>query len=209
MSRRDDVEVVGRAIVLVILGASQEFLVVHDPKICSLNGVVGIKGVRNPMLAVVVSMSCYLHFVSYAVTLASFCTIGLDWRRLSSCIVSWVWSGVPLDVGSVGCVVDDVDSGIGWGVCRGISYRVSLSISCSISSGIDRLHHFIFSSSLFSHWLEGTLAATSLARMFRSTPKVGTCCGSAVSRTSFFDLCSGDANVGLEPSDCWRIFEAI
>jgi hypothetical protein len=31
-----------------------------------------------------------------------------------------------------------------------------------------------------------------LVRTFRSTPGVGTCCGSAVSRTSFFDLCSGD-----------------
>jgi hypothetical protein len=39
MISRDDVEVVGRAIVLVILGTSQEFLVVHDPEICSLDGV--------------------------------------------------------------------------------------------------------------------------------------------------------------------------
>jgi hypothetical protein len=164
MSRSDDIEVVGRAIVWVVLGTSQEFLVMHDLEICGLNGVVGIKGVGNPMFAVVVSMSCYLHFISYVVALASFYTIGLDWRRLSSCIVSWVWSGVPLDVGSVGCVVDDVDSGRG--VCRGISYGVSWSISCSISNGIDWLHYFVFTSSLFGHWLEGTLAATSLARMF-------------------------------------------
>jgi hypothetical protein len=74
----DDVEVVGRAIVLVVLSTSQEFLVVHDPEFCSLNGVVGIKGVWDPMLAVVVSTSSYLDFISYAVTLASFCTIGLD-----------------------------------------------------------------------------------------------------------------------------------
>jgi hypothetical protein len=40
-----------------------------------------------------------------------------------------------------------------------------------------------------------------LARTFRSTPGVGACCGSVVSRTSFFDLCSGDANVGLNTSD--------
>jgi hypothetical protein len=32
------------------------------------------------MLAVVVSMPSYLHFVSYAVTLASFYTIGRNWR---------------------------------------------------------------------------------------------------------------------------------
>jgi hypothetical protein len=46
------------------------------------------------MLAVVVSTSSYLDFISYAVTLTSFHTIGLDRRRLSSCIVSWIWGGV-------------------------------------------------------------------------------------------------------------------
>jgi hypothetical protein len=120
VSCQDDVEVVGRAVVLVVLGTSQEFLVVHMPEVRSLNWVVGVQGVENPMFAVVVSTSCYLHFISYAVTLASFCTIGLDWRRLSSCILSEVRSGVSLDVGSVGYVVNDVDSDIG----RGISYRV-------------------------------------------------------------------------------------
>jgi hypothetical protein len=44
----------------------------HDPEICSLNGVVGVKGVMDPMLTVVVSASSYLDFISYAVTLASF-----------------------------------------------------------------------------------------------------------------------------------------
>jgi hypothetical protein len=78
LSRRDDVEVVRRAIVLVVLSTSQEFLDVHDPKFCSLNGVVGVKGVWNPVFAVVVCTSSYLHFISYAVTLASFCTISLD-----------------------------------------------------------------------------------------------------------------------------------
>jgi hypothetical protein len=43
-----------------------------------LDGVVSIKGVRDPVFAIVVSSSSYLHFVSYVVTLASFCTIGLD-----------------------------------------------------------------------------------------------------------------------------------
>jgi hypothetical protein len=74
----DDVEVVGKAVFLVIQSTSQDFLVVHDPEFCSLNGVVGVKGVRDPMLAVVVSTSSYLDFISYAMTLASFCTIGLD-----------------------------------------------------------------------------------------------------------------------------------
>jgi hypothetical protein len=41
----DDVEVVGRTIVLVVLSTSQEFLVVHDLAFCSLDGVVGVKGV--------------------------------------------------------------------------------------------------------------------------------------------------------------------
>jgi hypothetical protein len=88
MSCRDNVEVVGRVVVLVVLGTLQDFLVVHDPEICSLNGLVGVKGVKDPILAVVVSTPSYLDFISYAVMLASFCTIGLDQRRLSSCIVS-------------------------------------------------------------------------------------------------------------------------
>jgi hypothetical protein len=68
----DNVEVVERAIVLVVLGTSQEFLVVHDPETCSLDGVVGVEGVRCPMLAVVVCTSSYLDFISYAVAPASF-----------------------------------------------------------------------------------------------------------------------------------------
>jgi hypothetical protein len=75
VSRGDDVEVVGRAVVLFILSTSQEFLVVHDPEICSLNGVVGVKGVRDPVLAIVVSTSSYLDFISYAVALASLGTV--------------------------------------------------------------------------------------------------------------------------------------
>jgi hypothetical protein len=63
---------------LVVLGTSQEFLVVHDPEIRSLDWVVGVKGVRDPMLAVVVCTPSYLDFISYSVTLTSFCTIGLD-----------------------------------------------------------------------------------------------------------------------------------
>jgi hypothetical protein len=90
MSRGDDVEVVGRAVVLVVLSTSQEFLVMHDPEFCSLDGVVGVKGVRDPALAILVNASSYLNFISYAVALASLRTIGLDQKRLSSRIVSWV-----------------------------------------------------------------------------------------------------------------------
>jgi hypothetical protein len=121
MISRDNVEVVGRAIVLVELGTSQEFLVVHDPEICSLDGVVGVEGVRDPMLAVIVCTPSYLDFISYAVTSTSFYTIGLDRRRLSSCIASWIWGGVPLDVGSVGCIVGGIANGISRGVCLSIS----------------------------------------------------------------------------------------
>jgi hypothetical protein len=43
-----------------------------------LDRVVGVEGVRNPMLAVVISTLCYLDFISYAVTLTSLGRIGLD-----------------------------------------------------------------------------------------------------------------------------------
>jgi hypothetical protein len=124
---------------LVVLGKSQEFLVVHMPEIRSLNGVVGVKSIRDPMFAVVISTSCYLHLVSYAMVLASFRPIGLDWKRLSSCIVSWVWGSVSLDVGSVGCVVNGIASNIGRSVCWSVSRRLGWSISCSVGSGFDRL----------------------------------------------------------------------
>jgi hypothetical protein len=63
--------------------------------------------------------------------------------------------------------------------------------------------------SLFSHWLKGTLAATSLARTFQSTSRVGTCYRSAVSRTSFSDLGGDDTNIGLGTSNRRRIFEVV
>jgi hypothetical protein len=48
-----------------------------------------------------------------------------------------------------------------------------------------------------------------LVGTFRSTPGVGTCCGSTVSRTSLFDLGGGDTNVGVKMSDRRRIFEVV
>jgi hypothetical protein len=51
---------------------------VHDPEICSLNRVVGVEGVRDPMRVVVICASSYLDFISYAGTLTSLRTIGLD-----------------------------------------------------------------------------------------------------------------------------------
>jgi hypothetical protein len=134
---------------------------VHDPEICSLDRVVGV---RDSRLAAVVCMPTYFDFISYAVTPASLCTIGLDQRRLSSCIASWIWGRVSLDVSSIGSIV----GGISRGVCWSISRWVGWSIGCSVSSGISRLHYFVFTSSFFSHRVEGTLATTSLTRTLRS-----------------------------------------
>jgi hypothetical protein len=105
------------------------------------------------MLTVVVCTPSYLNFISYAVTPTSFYTIGLDRRTLSSCIASWIWGGVPLDVGSVGCIVGGIARGISRGVCWSISHWVAWSIGCSVGSGISRLHYFVFTSSFFSHQL--------------------------------------------------------
>jgi hypothetical protein len=136
VSYRDDVEVIRGAIILVVLGTSQEFLVVHIPEIRSLNGVVGVKSIRDPMFAVIISTSFYLHFVSYAVTLASFCSIDLDWRRLSSCIVSWVRGGVPLNVCSVSCIIDGVASGVGRSVCRALLAGLARASAAALAGAL-------------------------------------------------------------------------
>jgi hypothetical protein len=164
MSRRDNVEAVERAVVLIVLSTSQKFLVMHDPEICSLDGVVSVKGVRNTVLTIVVSTSSYLGFVSYAVALASLRTIDLERRRRSSCVVSWIRSDVCLNIGSIGCVVGDVTSGVGLIVCWGVSHRIGWSVSRSVGSRVDWLCYFIFTSSFFSNRVKGTLATTSLAR---------------------------------------------
>jgi hypothetical protein len=82
-------------------------------------------------------------------------------------------------------------------------------VGCSNGSGVDWMRYFVFASTFFSHRVEGTLATTSLARTLRSASGVGTCCRSAVSGTSFFDLGGCNADVGLEAPDHWRIFEVI
>jgi hypothetical protein len=51
-------------------------------------------------------------------------------------------------------------------VARGISGGIGWRVFGSVGSGVDQLYYFIFTSSLFSHGLEGTFATTSLARMF-------------------------------------------
>jgi hypothetical protein len=131
MSRRDDVEIVRRAVVLIVLSTSQEFPVVHDPEICTLDGVVGVKGVRDPVLAIVVSTSSYL-----AVALASLSTIGLDQRRRSSCVVSWVRSNVCLNIGSIGCVVGDVTSGVGRAVAGALATGLAGALAAAFAAGL-------------------------------------------------------------------------
>jgi hypothetical protein len=86
-----------------------------------MDGVVGVKRVKDPVLTIVVSTSSYLDFISYTVALASLCTIDLDRRRRSSCGVSWIRSDVFL---SIGYVVGDVTSGIDLIVCWGVSHRI-------------------------------------------------------------------------------------
>jgi hypothetical protein len=151
------------------------------------------------VVAVIVSTLCYLHFVSYTSMLSAFSTVSLHWRRSGSSVLSRVCS---LGAGNISCSVGDVACGVSGGNCWRVGYnigsRVGSMINYSIGSGIGRLHHFVFTSSLFSYWLKGTMAAMSLARMFQSTPGVGTCSRSAVSRASFFNLSGGDADVSLE-----------
>jgi hypothetical protein len=77
---------------------------------------VGIKGARDPMVTVVVSTSCYLHFISYALTLTTFFAISLHRWRMGSCILPCVCSGVSLGVGSISCVVGDVAGSVAGGI---------------------------------------------------------------------------------------------
>jgi hypothetical protein len=77
------------------------------------------------MLAVVVCASSYFDFISYAVAPTSLCMIDLDQRRLTSCIASWIWWRVSLDVSSIGYIVGGMSSGISRGVWWSISRWVA------------------------------------------------------------------------------------
>jgi hypothetical protein len=114
------------------------------------------------MIAVVVSTTCYLHFVSFASTLATFSMVGLCWWRLSSSILSWIGGDIWLGANNIGCVVADVACG----VSSAVGWRVSRGVGGSVGSGVDRLYYFVFTSSLFSHGLKRTITLMSLARMF-------------------------------------------
>jgi hypothetical protein len=49
----------------------------HMLEICCLERVVRIEGVRDPIFTIIISTSCYLHFVSYTLTLPSMCLVNL------------------------------------------------------------------------------------------------------------------------------------
>jgi hypothetical protein len=131
--------------------------------------------------------------------------------------LSWIQSDIFLNTGSIGCVVGDVTSGVDLIVCWGVSHRIGWSVGrrvgwgvgCGVGSRVDWLCYFVFTSSFFSHRVEGILAMTSLARTLRSASGVGTCCRSTVSGTSFLDLSGCNTDVGLEASDRWRIFKVV
>jgi hypothetical protein len=122
-----------------------------------MNMIVGVKGMRDPVVAVVVSTVCYFHFVSYTSMLTAFGMVGLYRWRLSCSVLPCIGSDVLLGTSSVSCIVGDVACGVSGGV--------GCSVSDSVGSKVDRLHYFVFTSSLFSHGLNGGIAAASLARV--------------------------------------------
>jgi hypothetical protein len=60
----------------------------HVVQLCCLDGFVGIKGVEDPMVAVIISTSCYLHFISYTSMLTAFSVVILHRQRLGSSFFS-------------------------------------------------------------------------------------------------------------------------
>jgi hypothetical protein len=166
----DDVEVIWRTIILVVLGTLYELLVVHLPKIYCLDRVSGIKGIRDPIVAIVISMACYLHFVSYMLELTTLRAVGLQWWRLSSCVLSYVTSSVLLlGASSVGGVVFCIARG----VTSGVSSLIGCCVGSDVGSVVGRLRDFIVASSLFSHELNGGIVVASLTKSLRPTPGVG------------------------------------
>jgi hypothetical protein len=143
----------------------------HLPEFRCLNRIIGVEGIRGPMVVVVVNATRYLHFISYPTTLTALGMVGLNWWRLGSTVLSCIGNCVLLGAGSISCIVGDVACG----VSGGVGWRVGCGISGSVGSGVNLLHHFVFTSSLFGHGLKGTIAVMLLARVLQSTPGVGAC----------------------------------
>jgi hypothetical protein len=79
-----------RTIILIVPGPAQDLLIVHLPEVCCLDGVVGGKGIRDSVVAVVVSTACYFRFVSNRLSLITLGTCSLSWLRLSSRVLACV-----------------------------------------------------------------------------------------------------------------------
>jgi hypothetical protein len=126
-----------------------------------LNRIIGVEGIRDPVVAVVVSTTRYLHLISYSTTLTALGMVGLNWWRLGSSVLSCTARCVLLGANSVSCIVGDVACG----VSGNIGWRVGCGIIISVGSRVHLLHHFVFTSSLFGHGLKWTIAATSLTRV--------------------------------------------
>jgi hypothetical protein len=150
MGCRDDVEVIGSTVVLVILGMMSEFSVMHLTKLYCLGGVIGVQGIQNSVVAVILGMMLDLHFISYRMTLllaASEDAYSSYLWRLSSNILSYVANGVLLLVRSgVSQIVGDVVGNITGG------------ITDSVGGSVGQLHDFVLTTSLFSHGLKRSIA---------------------------------------------------
>jgi hypothetical protein len=133
--------------------------------------VISVKGIRDPIVAVVISTSCYFQFILHVLTLTALRVIGLHWWGLSSHVLSCVGSALLLGASSIGGIV----LCIARGVTSNDSSWVGCCIGSDVGSGVYRLCDFIFASSLFSQGLKGGIVVMSLPRSLQPTPRVGAC----------------------------------
>jgi hypothetical protein len=112
LGRRGDVEVVGSTVNLVVLGTTLELSVVYLTELYSLDGIIGVEGVRDPVVAVVVGTTLNLRLIPDRLTLllaALEDACSSHWWTLGSSILSYVASNVLLLVaGYVDNVVGSV-----------------------------------------------------------------------------------------------------
>jgi hypothetical protein len=95
----------------------QDLLIIHLPEVYCLDGVIAIKRIRDPVIAVIISTTRYLHIISYALTLTTLAAVGLYWWRLRSCVLSCIAGDVLLlhasSVGDIDDVTCSISSGVG------------------------------------------------------------------------------------------------
>jgi hypothetical protein len=109
---------------------------VHVLQIRCLDGVVGVKSIRDPMVTIVVSTSCYLHFVTYVLTLTAFYAISLYWRRLSSCIVPRLCSDVSLVVGGISCIVATLSVALPGAFSIALAAGLAGALAAALAAGL-------------------------------------------------------------------------